>query len=62
MISLVNNISFLIDTSSSYSLISASKRECKIGPDLTVLYSATFNVIQMYGKQILKINFNSSVK
>ena len=37
----INNISFLIDTGSSYSLISTSKRERKINPDPTVLYSAT---------------------
>ena len=29
--------------------------------DPTVLYSATSNIIQMYDKQTLKINFNSSV-
>ena len=57
----VNNISFLIETGSSYSLISASKRERKVSPDPTVLYSATSNVIQTYGKQTLKINFNSSI-
>ena len=47
----INNIIFLVDTGSSYSLISTSKRECKISPDPTVLYSATSNVIQAYGKQ-----------
>ena len=47
----IKNIFFLIDTDSSYSLISASKRERKISPDPTVLYSATSNVIQKYGKQ-----------
>ena len=57
----INNISFLIDTGSSYSLISTSKRERKINPDPTVLHSATSNIIQTYGKQTLKINFNSSV-
>ena len=57
----INNIYFLIDSGSSYSLISTSKRERKINPKLTVLYSATSKVIQTYGKQTLKINFNSSV-
>ena len=57
----INNISFLIETGSSYSLISTSKRERKINPDPTVLYSATSNIIQTYAKQTLKINFNSSV-
>ena len=57
----INNIFFLIDTGSSYSLISTSKRERKINPDPTVLYSVTSNVIQMYGKQSLKINLNSPV-
>ena len=33
----INNISFLIDTGSSYSLIGASKRERKTSPDPTVL-------------------------
>ena len=42
-------------------LISASKRERKISTDPTVLYSLTSNVIQTYGKQTLKIHFNSSV-
>ena len=46
----INNISFLIDTGSSYLLISASKREHKTNLDPTVLYSATSNVIQTYGK------------
>ena len=41
-------------------MISASKCECKTSADLTVLYSATSNVIQTYGKQTLKSNFNSS--
>ena len=53
---------FLIDTGSSYSLISASKRERKTGPDPTVLYSATSNAIQTYCKQTLKINFHSFVE
>ena len=57
----IKNISFLIDIGSSYSLISAFKRKRKISPDSTVLYSVTSNVIQTYGKQTLKINFNSSV-
>ena len=57
----INNISFLIDTGSSYSLIRTSKRESKTSPDPTALYSATSNVIQTFGKQTLKINFNSSV-
>ena len=57
----INNISFLIDTGSSYSLISTSKRKRKINPNPTVLYSATSNVIQTYGKQTLKINSNFSV-
>ena len=57
----INNISFLIDSGSSYSLIGTSIRERKINPDPTVLYSATSNVIQTYGKHTLKINFNSSV-
>ena len=57
----INDISFLIDIGLSYSLISASKRELKTIPDPTVLYSATSNVIQTYGEQTLKINFNSSV-
>ena len=57
----INNISFLIDTGSSYSLISTSKHERKINSGPTVLYSATSNIIQTYGKQTLKINFNSSV-
>ena len=52
---------FLFHTGSSYSLISTSKRERKINPDPIVLYFATSNVIQTYGKQTLKINFNSSV-
>ena len=51
----INNISFLIDTGSSYSLISTSKLERKINPDPTVLYSATSNIIQTYGKQTLKL-------
>ena len=37
------------------------KRERKTSPDPTVLYSATSNVIQTYGKQTLKINLNSCV-
>ena len=60
---LLTTFLFLIDTGSSYSLISASKRERKTSPNPTVLYSAKpfySNVIQTYGKQILKINFNSS--
>ena len=57
----INNISFLIGTCSSYSLINASKPKGKITLDPTVLYSATSYVIQTYGKQTLKINFNSSI-
>ena len=57
----INDIFFLIYTSSSYSLVSASKRERKTSPDPTVLYSATSYAIQTYGKQTLKINFNSSI-
>ena len=57
----IKNISFLIDTGSSYLFISTFKCKHKINSDPTVLYSATSNVIQTYGKQTLKINFNSSV-
>ena len=44
----INNISFLIDTGLSYSLISTSKHERKINPDPTVLYSATSNIVQFW--------------
>ena len=57
----INNISFLIDTGSSYSLISASKCDRKKEADSTVLYSATSNVIQTFGTKTLKVNFDTVV-
>ena len=42
-------------------MISVFKRERETSLNPTVLYSTTSNVIQMYDKQTLKINFNSSV-